>query len=80
MTIRVGTTVVDHPMAAKKDAGKGQSGGYKSEETPKCLGKPIEPAKMRLREPIQGLVGPFVARIKERGDGTKGLWKGKIDP
>jgi hypothetical protein len=46
-----------------------------SEQGPKCLSKPAEPAKMGHAEPTQGSVGIFVVGINKSGEGVNGLWK-----
>ncbi len=78
MRIRVGGLFVDHPAAANERAGECQDGRYKSQKSPKSLGKPAEHSKMQLGEPQQALVGKMVSGIKEVQT-VKKLWERKID-
>lgn len=69
---------VDHPAAAQEDARDGQHRRDQTQQGPKGLGKPPEPAKMQVTEPKQKLVGEFVTGVKKTEYGIERLWKSKI--
>ena len=76
--IRVRRLLVDNAPAANKDARKCENRRYKTCDGPRCLGKPVKPSKMQLREPGQALVGNAVGGIQQEQD-CEPLWERKID-
>src|SRR5215471_1578647 len=53
----------DHPAAANEDTGKRKDGGNQSQEHPKSLDEPPEPAEVQRGQPVQRNVGDSAPRI-----------------
>jgi hypothetical protein len=70
---------VYHPAAAQEDARDGQDRRDQTQQNPKGLGKPTEPAKMQVTESQQSLVRELVTGIKKIECSIERLRKSKID-
>jgi hypothetical protein len=78
--MRVWALFVDHPTAAYEHAGEGEESGNKSQDAPKRLSEPAEPAEMHLGQPKEDPVEELITGIKEPEHRVKGLWECKIGP
>jgi hypothetical protein len=56
LRIRVGGFFEHHPSTTNKDAGECKNGGHKSRDSPHRLHKPVESAKMQLRQQFQAVI------------------------